>query len=101
MRRMYRSLGAVRLTTRCMLSSRCSQASQHVIVLQWTYKYSAVLARTAACLQVLSDAVPVDPDEIEAVVGTAAGEARMRIATAGAHSGSDTEPALPVSAAVA
>lgn len=51
--------------------------------------------------EVLSDAVPVDPDEIEALVGTAASDERMRVTTVGAHSGSDAEVAAVATAAVA
>jgi hypothetical protein len=47
--------------------------------------------------QVLSDAVPVDPDQIEALVGAAAGNAHMGTATAGSHS--CDEPAAVLSAA--
>ncbi|KAF6266603.1 peptidase M24, structural domain-containing protein [Scenedesmus sp. NREL 46B-D3] len=50
--------------------------------------------------EVLSDAVPVDPDHIEALVGAAAGDTRMRTASAGSHSSCD-EPAVAFSAAVA
>jgi hypothetical protein len=53
-----------------------------------------------AWLQVLSDAVPVDPDQIEALVGAAAGGARLNTSTAGSHSSSDEPPAV-FSAAVA
>jgi hypothetical protein len=58
---------------------------------QPTHQVSTVL------LQVLSDAVPADPDQIEALVGAAAGNARMGTATAGSHS--CHEPAVVLSAA--
>jgi hypothetical protein len=48
-------------------------------------------------LQVLSDAVPVDPDQIEVLVGAAAGSAHMGTATTGSHS--CDEPAAVLSAA--
>jgi hypothetical protein len=59
---------------------------------------SAHVSTVWLSLQVLSDAVPVDPDQIEALVGAAAGNARMSAATAGSNSSFD-EPAAVLSAA--
>eukprot|EP00879_Flechtneria_rotunda_P028716 GHRR01030931.1.p1 GENE.GHRR01030931.1~~GHRR01030931.1.p1 ORF type:complete len:455 (+),score=161.77 GHRR01030931.1:479-1843(+) len=55
-----------------------------------------VLVSTSGA-QVLSDIVPVDPDEIEALVGSAVDEDRLRRTES--HSGSDTEPAVAAASA--
>lgn len=47
----------------------------------------------------LSAAVPVDPDELEVLVGAATGDQMLRSgASSGAHGSSDLEPAVETAA---